>query len=102
VSGVYDAPREILAEIPGLELVEMERIKEYSWCCGSGGGAKSAFPEFALSTGQERIEEAKSTGASAIVSACPWCETHLRDSIDSMGESLKVYSLIELVQKALA
>jgi Fe-S oxidoreductase len=79
----------------------MERIKEYSWCCGSGGGAKSAFPEFALSTGQERIEEAKTTGASAIVSACPWCETHLRDAIDSMGESMKVYSLIEMVTQAM-
>ncbi|MBW1854200.1 MAG: (Fe-S)-binding protein, partial [Deltaproteobacteria bacterium] len=43
----------------------------------------------------------KTTGASAIVSACPWCETHLRDAIDSMGESMKVYSLIEIVKQAM-
>ena len=101
VNGYYEAPREILEAIPGLKLVEMERIKEYSWCCGSGAGAKSAFPDFALSTGQERIEEAKSTGASALVSACPWCEAHLRDSVDAMGESMKVYSLLELVKQSM-
>jgi Fe-S oxidoreductase len=99
--GHYEAPREILNAIPGVNLVEMERIREYSWCCGSGAGAKSAFPDFALSTGKERIEEAQSTGASAIVSACPWCETHLKDAIDSMGESMKVYSLVELIKQAM-
>ena len=46
-----------------VELVEMERIKEYSWCCGSGGGAKSAYPDFALATAKERVEEAEATGA---------------------------------------
>ncbi|MCK5257085.1 MAG: (Fe-S)-binding protein, partial [Deltaproteobacteria bacterium] len=101
VDGGYEPPREILKAIPGLELAEMERIKEYSWCCGSGGGAKSAFPDFAIATGQERIEEAKTTGASAIVSACPWCETHLQDYIDSMEESMKVYSFIELVKQSM-
>jgi Fe-S oxidoreductase len=101
VYGIYDAPREILNAIPGLKLVEMERIKEYSWCCGSGAGVKSAFPEFALSTGQERIEEAESTGVSAIVTACPWCETHLKDAIDSLGTSMKVYNLVEMIKQAM-
>jgi Fe-S oxidoreductase len=101
VDGIYEPPREILKAIPGMKFVEMERIKEYSWCCGSGAGSKSAFPDFALSTGKERIEEAKSTGASAIVSACPWCESHLRDAIDSMGESLKIYNVVELLKQAL-
>ena len=81
--------------------MEMERIKEYSWCCGSGAGAKSAFPDFALATGKERVEEAQSTGASAIVSACPWCETHLKDAIDAMGGSMKVFNLVELVRQAM-
>jgi len=36
VRGVFDPPRNILKSIPGIEFKEMERIREYSWCCGSG------------------------------------------------------------------
>ena len=43
------------------------------WCCGAGGGAREAYPDFSNWTATERIEEAKSTGAEAVVSACPWC-----------------------------
>ena len=79
--GVYDPPRNVLKSIPGLELVEMERIREYAWCCGAGGGVREAYPDFANWTATERIEEAKSTGAEAIVSACPWCERNFMDAI---------------------
>src|SRR4030043_1204617 len=72
--GIYEPPRDILKSIPGLKLVEMYRIKEYAWCCGAGGGVKEAYPEFSNWTATERILEAKSTGAGAIVSACSWCE----------------------------
>ncbi|MFX1461326.1 MAG: (Fe-S)-binding protein, partial [Promethearchaeota archaeon] len=40
--GIYDPPRNILKKIPGLKLVEMERIREYAYCCGAGAGVKSA------------------------------------------------------------
>jgi Fe-S oxidoreductase len=98
--GNYEQPRNILKSIPGIELVEMERIKEYSWCCGSGAGAKSAYPDFALATGKERIEEAESTGASAIVTACPWCEAHFTDAIQATDSKMKVIDLIDLMQQA--
>jgi len=55
--GIYDAPRNIIKSIPGMELTEMERIREYSWCCGAGGGVLEAYPDFAAWTAQERIEE---------------------------------------------
>jgi Fe-S oxidoreductase len=94
--GIYDPPRNILKNIPGLELVEMERIREYSWCCGSGGGVREAYPEYANWTAAERITEAKSTGAEALVTACPWCE---RNFLDAGG--MKIFDIIELVQQAL-
>ena len=100
-NGVYEPPRSILGRIPGLKLVEMERIKEYAWCCGAGGGAKEAYPDFAIWTATERIEEAKSTGAEAIVTACPWCERNFLDSINISGEKMKVYDLVDLVQQAI-
>jgi Fe-S oxidoreductase len=98
--GVYDPPREILKSIPGVELVEMERIREYSWCCGAGGGVREAYSEYARWTAGERITEARATGAEALVSACPWCERNFRDAVGALGEPMQIYDIVELVQKA--
>ncbi|MHB8895817.1 MAG: (Fe-S)-binding protein [Candidatus Geothermincolia bacterium] len=95
--GVYDAPREILRSIPGVELVEMERIKQYSWCCGAGGGVIDAYPEYAIWTAIERLEEAASTGAEALVTACPWCERMFTDAIEEAGSPMRVLDLSELM-----
>jgi Fe-S oxidoreductase len=98
--GVYEPPRDLLKSIPGLELVEMERIKEYAWCCGAGGGVKETNPEFAVWTAKERIAEAESTGAEAIVTACPGCEQNLNDAVREIGSKLRVYDVVELLEKA--
>lgn len=98
--GIYDAPRDILKSIPGVKLVEMERIREYSWCCGAGGGVREGMPELSSWTASERITEAMSTGAQALVSACPWCERNFLDAVNGMKESMKVFDIIDLVQKA--
>ena len=100
-NGIYEPPREVLRSIPGLRLVEMKRIKEYAWCCGAGGGVKEAYPDFATWTAGERMEEAKSTGAEALVTACPWCERNFNDAIKERGDGIKVYDVIELVQQAI-
>ena len=99
--GVYEPPRDVLKAIPGLELIEMERIREYAWCCGAGGGVIDAYPEFSSWTAGERIVEAKSTGAEAIVSACPWCERNFTDAIKGNNVDMKVYDVLELVQQAI-
>ena len=100
-NGVYEPPRDVLSSIPGLKLTEMDRIKEYAWCCGAGGGVNESNPEFAVWTAMERIEEAESTGAEAIASACPWCEQNFAQSIKESGSNLKVYDIVELVEKAI-
>lgn len=100
-NGVYEPPRNVLKSIPGLELVEMERIKEYTYCCGAGGGVKSAFPDFALWTAGNRIEEAKATGAEALVSCCPFCATNFKDAIREKNEVMEFYDLTELVLKSM-
>ncbi len=79
----------------------MERIKEYAWCCGSGAGSKSAYPDFALAVAKERVEEAEATGAGTIVSACPWCEANLSDGIDASGSKMKVIDLIDLLEQSI-
>jgi len=98
--GVYEPPRNVLKSIPGLKLVEMTRIKEYTWCCGAGGGVIDAYPDFNLWTAQERIREAKSTGAEALVSACPWCVRNFKDAVKETGDTLKVYDVAELFEQS--
>ncbi len=99
--GVYDAPRNVLKQIPGVKLVEMERVREYAYCCGAGGGVKSAYPDFAAWTGKNRVSEAEATGANALVSCCPFCSTNLRESIAASGSNMKFYDLTELVAKSI-
>jgi len=99
--GVYEPPRDVLKSIPGLKLTEMTRIKEYAWCCGAGGGVSDSNPEFSRWTARERIEEAESTGAEALVTACPKCEKTFSEAIEATGSRLKVYDIVELVEQAI-
>lgn len=78
--GVYEPPRELLRSLPGVRLVEMDRIKEYAWCCGAGGGVRESNPAFAHWTARERMAEAQATGAEAVVTACPHCVRNLAES----------------------
>jgi Fe-S oxidoreductase len=100
-NGIYEPPRNVLKSIPGLRFMEMKRIKEYAWCCGAGGGVNESNPEFAQWTAQNRIDEAVSSGAEAIATACPWCEKTLNEAIEEAGSSMKVYDIVELVENAL-
>jgi len=95
--GIYDPPREIIAAIPGLEFTEMPRTRELAYCCGAGGGVKSAYPEWALDTARDRVQEALDTGAEVLITVCPFCERNLRDAVDDMGAKLEVVDLLELV-----
>ena len=100
-NGVYEPPREVLKSIPGLKLTEMARIKEYAWCCGAGGGVKENNPEFARWTAEERIREAESTGAQAIVTACPGCEKTFSEAMKDRKNTLGVYDVVELINQAI-
>jgi len=100
-NGVYEPPRDVIKAIPGIRFTEMTRIKEYSWCCGAGGGVSDSNPDFAIWTSKDRINEAISTGAEAIVTACPWCEKTLNEAVKESDSSMKVYDIVELVEKAI-
>jgi len=100
-NGVYDPPRNVLRSIPGLQLVEMYRIREYAWCCGAGGGVIDAYPDFAQWTAAERLKEANDVGAEAIVSACPWCKRNFLDTAAKTGDKIKIFDLVELLEESL-
>jgi Fe-S oxidoreductase len=99
--GVFEEPREVLEAIPGLELVEFERARKNTLCCGGGGSVFFWEPEFALWVTKERLFEAEHVGAQAIVTACPICVRLFADGIKETKSKLKVYDLAEIVDQAL-
>ena len=90
--GEYQAPRDILAAIPGVELVEMNRIKGWAYCCGNGAGVAEVNPGLLEDTSRERMKEAAKTGADVLVTACPMCEYALTNAGD-----IKVIDIVDLV-----
>ncbi|MBD3226634.1 MAG: hypothetical protein GF329_00465 [Candidatus Lokiarchaeota archaeon] len=98
---VYDAPRNILKAIPGLEFIEFERIRENAWCCGAGGGLKSAFNDLAIEIAEDRIKEAEKIGVDFIASACPFCERNLSDAIEKSKSNIKIIDVLEVVNQSL-
>jgi Fe-S oxidoreductase len=99
--GIYMPPRDILKGIKGVEFIEMERVKDNAWCCGYGGGVGTAFPDFALWTAGERIEEAKMTGTEAVISCCPNCKDVLSSAAAANNTGLKVYDITEIMLRAI-
>ncbi len=100
--GVFDPPRDILKAIPGLELVEMERHRENSRCCGAGGGVRTAHLPLAQDLAAERLEEALETGAEALVTCCPFCENNLNDASKAREYKLPIFDLVDLMARVLA
>jgi L-lactate utilization protein LutB/heterodisulfide reductase subunit B len=98
--GIYDEPRKILSAIEGLALVEMERNREFSACCGAGGGVKTGFPELAQAIGLRRCGMAEVAGAELIVTSCPWCEQNLADSMVGSDYRVDVKDILELVEES--
>ena len=119
-NGVYDAPREALAAIPGLQVVEMQRSKRESFCCGAGGGRmwleehegtrinharvneialtlqhdkdpSTPFPSATDMKKPGQVGEYKGPSAQGTVAvACPFCHTMVRDGLSDTGREEQV------------
>lgn len=100
-SKVYEAPREVLKQIPGIKLIEMERIKENAWCCGAGAGVSSAYKDFAYWTASKRLKEAESTGAEILTTSCPFCITNFLEASKISNGSLDIIPLIKIVEEVI-
>lgn len=96
-AGVYEAPREVLRRIPGLELIEMPANRIEAWCCAAGGGFKSGFRKEAVEIAWMRVQEAIETGAEGLVSACPFCWKNFRDAIKAHKPKIELYDVAEIV-----
>jgi Fe-S oxidoreductase len=97
-----DAPRRILAAIPGLKMVDMVHTGIDALCCGGGGGRMWLETEPGQRFGDIRVQEALTAGAELIVTACPFCIACLEDSIKAQGiPNLAVMDVAEVAAMAL-
>jgi len=101
---IYEAPRKVL-EALDTELIEMKRCRSKGLCCGAGGA--QMFKEEEKGTTRvnfERTDEAISTGASVIASACPFCNTMLTDGVKNREKEaeIKVMDVAELIADSLS
>jgi Fe-S oxidoreductase len=128
---IYEAPREALKAIPGLELVEMQRSRRQSFCCGAGGGRMWMEERIGQRINQNRVNEAVLTlahaedpsiplpsatdphkpgkvgeytgpGSGTIAVACPFCMTMIKDGVNETGrENIQVKDVTELIAEAM-
>jgi Fe-S oxidoreductase len=94
--GVYDPPRRLLAAIPGVELVEFQRRREYTFSCADEGVLRAAgWDEFVDNTARHRMEEARDVGAEIVASACPNSEDNL--AAVARDFSIRVANVVDLL-----
>jgi Fe-S oxidoreductase/FAD/FMN-containing dehydrogenase len=92
---IYEAPRQLIKAIPGIEFVEMEHNRQQAHCCGSVLSLV-ADPDVGERVGDVRLQEAEDAGAQAVVAACPCCEVQLRVTADKTGRDLPIIDLAHL------
>jgi Fe-S oxidoreductase len=97
---VYDAPREVLKNVPGLRQTEMPRHRERGFCCGAGGARMWMEEHLGKRINGERADEAASTGADIVGVACPFCMVMLDDGVKGKGSDMRVMDVSQVVGEA--
>ena len=97
---IYMPPRELLTNVPGVNLVEMDRNKETSFCCGAGGGRMWLEENIGTRINQNRGDEAMATGATKIAVACPFCSVMLNDAVTVRSQEQGITAPAEVVDVA--
>ncbi len=100
---IYDDPRRVLQAIPRFQLVEMDRTRERSFCCGAGGGRAWMEERTGRRINQMRVEQALAVNPDTLAAACPFCMTMFEDGIKGVGaqDKLQVLDIAELVAKVM-
>ena len=96
---ITSAPRRLLAQIPGVRLIEM---RESSLCCGSAGIYNLTQPEMAARLQDRKIENILATGAEVVVTANPGCDLQLRAGLHARNNTTKVMHIVSLLDAAYA
>ncbi len=102
-NGVFDEPREVLENVPGLQMFEMPDARKDSLCCGGGGGGIWMDRKKGERFSDIRVKQALDGKADVLVTACPYCIMNFEAStltLDS-GEALEIKDITEVIQEAI-
>jgi Fe-S oxidoreductase len=96
-SEVYDAPREVLGLIPGLDFREMAACRENAMCCGGGGDVEISDRTVSQGVAGNRVAQAQATGAKYVLSACQQCKRTLQEGARQNKIRVRAMDIVELV-----
>jgi glycolate oxidase iron-sulfur subunit len=94
---IRTAPRRLLAQIPGLRVVD---LPESDWCCGSAGIYNLTQPEMATRLLARKVGHVTATGAEAVVTANPGCILQIQQGLAHAGSAVRVLHIVELLDRA--
>lgn len=102
---VVAEPRSVLAAVPGLDLVEMEKSGKNTFCCGAGGGRMWMEETRGTRINASRTDQALATGATTVATECPFCMTMLKDGLEAadanVGGAVRAIDIAELLAESL-
>jgi len=100
---IYDPPRDVLQQIPGLELIEMADCRKNSLCCGGGGGRIWMDTPMSERFSDLRLKQAQKVGAQVLATACPYCITNFEESRLNleMEDALEIKDITEIIQEVI-
>ena len=104
-NNIFEEPRKILENVPGVTLLELEHSKKNSLCCGCGGGRMwYEAPGEVSRPSEDRVKEAIDAGIEILAVACPFCLSELEDAVKRTGceNELQVMDAAEIICKSIA
>lgn len=101
---IYEAPRDALRSVPGVEVVELPRNKKQGFCCGAGGARMWMEETVGTRVNVDRAEEALALKPDVVAAGCPFCQVMLSDGVTAKGEAekVKVLDVAEIVASSLS
>jgi len=98
---VFEAPRDIINSIPGVNLVELSDNRENCRCCGGGGNLEMIDTNLSGEIAKRKIDDVMMTGAEAVITSCQQCVRTMNTYVRRNKIPIEVMDITELVKRAL-
>jgi Fe-S oxidoreductase len=101
---IFDDPRSVIASLQGVDVVEMERSREKSFCCGAGGARMWMEETIGKRINMERTDEAIETGANIVATGCPYCRIMIDDGVktNDAQDAVEVLDIALLLERSIS